>query len=403
MQPVSQLILYRIKAQWRAVPNVVKHQITSLAVALTYLLLLPASITGRLESGLLGEWFSLRGSRPVPRSVAVVRIDTATYTRMQIPLDGMLSREFIAETIERIAAGGAKLIVVDLVFLAEGINKEADARLAQALANSPSVIAEGLSVNETADASGTKRSVVEKKVPIKLFATRAKGVLLTQARFEHNDRMERIALSDALMVSSDVHVPLVTPLRQYVSATLKEPAEYDLINYYGEPPSLTGVSLVDVIDSSRGVSSDYFRDRVVFIGTATDGVQGFAENGDRVAVPVSRKPMYGVEVLATIAANVLDQTWLRRLPPGMERFALGLLSWVCTLMILALSMRRSAAFAACAITAWGLASYSAFVWAFYFIPGAMVFAVLLPLVLLAKWLVERRLPRDVFIAKPKSV
>ncbi len=99
--------------------------------------------------------------------------------------------------------------------------------------------------------------------------------------------------------------------RDFVRPGLPAPGRWDLINYYGPPATLPSISLARLLDDGEEVPSEYFRDRVVFIGS--QAVPELARGGSGeglVPYPSLCEWMFGVEIHSTIAANLLDGTWL---------------------------------------------------------------------------------------------
>ncbi|MCP4327820.1 MAG: adenylate/guanylate cyclase domain-containing protein [Alphaproteobacteria bacterium] len=85
----------------------------SLAVLLAYMTLGKAPLFADLESEALNTRFRLRGTiRPGPETVIVMIDDTTVAELGQWPL----SREYMAEAVDRLAASGARVIIFDLLF-----------------------------------------------------------------------------------------------------------------------------------------------------------------------------------------------------------------------------------------------------------------------------------------------
>ena len=77
------------------------------------------------------------------------------------------------------------------------------------------------------------------------------------------------------------------------------------INYYGPPGTFFRVSLADVLDGK--FSESFFKDKIILVGVTAEGIK------DGLGTPFSRNrnQMAGVELQATVLANLLDGSWLK--------------------------------------------------------------------------------------------
>lgn len=264
----------------------------------------------RFETVLLDMRFALRGPRPAPDDLVIVAIDDAT-----IAAEGgfPLPRARLAELVDRIAAGGAQGLAVDLLLLDD---RQGDAALARAFATLPTVLAGvgvfdaptrltsavpapgsvllprpalaeaatvGL-VNIATDLGGTPRHIpmvfAAPNGPAFSFALRAASLVASGPR-----RLARGALDLGHgMRPLDIgwHLPL---------------------NYYGPHGAFEIVSAEALLDGSA--TPDRLAGHLVLLGATGTGV------GDRFGTPFDRV-LPGVEVLATGIANLSDGTGLIR-------------------------------------------------------------------------------------------
>jgi CHASE2 domain-containing sensor protein len=98
--------------------------------------------------------------------------------------------------------------------------------------------------------------------------------------------------------------------------------------------------------------------------------------------------MYGVEIHATIAANLLDRSWIRRLPVQTEVGMLAVVAFVITFLSASFSLLPGALTATGGACAWLWFSYYSFVHAFRFIPGATLALVLVLCLIIGRWGIE---------------
>ena len=375
--------------------------VVSLIAGFAPIVLLGSGYAEVVEPPVLHGWFRLRGPRPVPQSVTIARIDKPAYDKVNLSPGEMFPRNHMAEAIEAIAEHGAKLIVIDAVAQRPGNDPKADEQLAQALKRTPTVIARGTETVIDSDLTGQRRKTQVQHKPIPLFAESAKSVIPMHVRLT-GGRVEHIHQTSAPKDVSGTNVPLINPLRTFVRADVEEPGPWDFINFYGPPSTLPSLSLAELIGDGEGVSSDYFRDRVVFIGAQSGTGTGAEAGKDSFLTSASNEWMFGVEIHATIAANLLDGSYLRRLPLLAEGLLLGLILFASSLSVLSLSLSSGAAVAFLIAALWLGVSYYAFLKLFYFLPAAMLTLVLVLLVVL-RWAAvatllarrrKRRLPAE---------
>ena len=389
MDPALRPLLYRIRRDWQTALPVVKRGLQSALLACLPIFLFHVGVPEAVEPWLLRQWFLLRGTRPTPQTVSIVRLDKAAYDLANLSTGEMYPRERIAEGIEKIASAGAKLIVLDAIFQRKGDSPAADAQLAAALAATPSIIGRHTEVTVDTDPQGRRQKRKMSVRPIALFAEAAKGVIPLEVR-QLNGVVLEIALSNQRVVFSSKKVPLLAPLQQFVSSQLVEPGGFDFINFYGGPSTLTSLSLANVIGPKNAIAPAYFKDRVVLLGVISDAGAGIEAGKDTFLTSFSNSPIYGVEIHATIVANLLDGSWIRRLPLQVESLLMSLLAFVLSYTVLAASIRKT--FLLLFGTAWVWFGFSFYVFCqlYYFVPGVTLFLFLTPLLLGLRWSVLAR-------------
>ena len=245
-------IKYKIKHDWRNMSPRLRPMLLALLVACLHAFVFTSPIGRTLDSMQLRTCFSVRGPREIPRSVTVVQIDNTTYTDIKLPRAGLLPREYFAQVVERIAEAGAKVIILDMFFIAEGHDKAIDQRLAESFANTPSIIGKSVSLRIETDPNGKKSVSIQRKDPLPIFAKNAKMVLPMQVQLSDDGTVERIALPPEFVASMAVNVPLIKGLREFVTEELEEPGAFDYINYYGGPSSLSNVPFSKLSSSKFG-------------------------------------------------------------------------------------------------------------------------------------------------------
>ena len=344
----------------------------------THLLLSP--IGNRLESELLRTWFQTRGDRDVPDSVAIVRLDKLAFESAGLSPGEMFPRARLAEGVGKMARAGAKLIVLDLV-PQRTRDEHGDRQLARVLEDSPTVIGRYSERLTDVDPSGISRSTVVTSDPIPLFEASADSVISIAVRTT-NGRVEHIRLLDTEQQRGQ-RVPLLTPLRTFVSETINEPSDRDFINFYGGPSTLPSISFSRLLDGSSG-NDEFFRDRVVFVGIASPTGIGFNEEKDSFPTSFSSHSMFGVEIHATIAANLIDGSWIRRLTAWTEVVLMAAITFISTYIILSSAIFTSFLAALAIWFLWTSLSFNLFALSCWFVPGAAFICFILPPVLLGR-------------------
>ncbi len=179
--------------------------------------------------------------------------------------------------------------------------------------------------------------------------------------------------------------PLLEPLEKYFERELRAPGGLDYINFYGTSGALTSISLAELFRDSAGGSAidpQLFRDRAVFIGAKMDAQLGITGLKDIFTIPVERSSMWGVEIQASIAANLLDQSWIRRLKPTQEISLLTVAVFGLTFFVSTVGLVRSLVGVPLLAGPWLGSSYYAFTAHYLWLPGATLCFVIAPLLLL---------------------
>lgn len=369
-------------------PNVKRGVIATLVAVVTGFLI-NSGFSEAADSLLLRKWFVLRGAREAPSDVLIVRYEhdqsaqTAQATGETAPL------RQIARAIDSAAEAGAKLIVLDFVF--KDHSAEDTAVLAKSLAASPSVIGMYSSKANNSNAAGRIDKAFSVVGPSADLRQASKDVMKLEIRML-SSRSQYIALIDDGDSDSMVSVPLLKPLRSFVAPTLPKPQSNGLINYYGPHLSIPSMSIAELVSAPEDSRQAAVKDRVVFIGEHNSKAPNSGELQDAHLTSFSDNLLYGVEIHATIAANLLDGTWLKRPLRLQETLFSYLISWGLVFMLFATRPFKGAGILLAASLIWLGCSYLAFSHLNYFVPGLSVFGLLLPAALLIRLSAEVLLP-----------
>jgi adenylate cyclase len=273
--------------------------------------------TEGLERAGLDLLFQRRGKLDQPPGVCVVGLDTASYDALELDPKASWPRGLHAELIRTLAKAGAKAIAFDVLFVGPG-DPEQDEALRAAMADT-GIVAIGSTLELVEDALFRQATLVEPYEPLGKAAARVARVNLPSDPDGH--------LRHAWL-SPDGHAGLA--LAAYEIATGDRSHEHEgsrYLDYYG--PARVGIKTVSIyqaLEPEKYLAPDFFRNRIVFVGLAETAATGQAAK-DSFLTPFTGadgETTYGVEIHATLAANLLDGREIDLLPPGVESLLLFL-------------------------------------------------------------------------------
>lgn len=257
-----------------------------------------------LEAAATDLRMRLAGPRTPPNDVVIVAIDDAIVRR-----EGgfPVSRATMARLIEAIATAHPRALAVDVLFLEDGRQPEADRALAAALRKLPAVLAAAAVFDEATNEGGIPVATAVHR-PIPAIGTSALSGLVNLsedaagvprhlplvARTDEGVAAAFVLRTAALAVRSD---PVLSEGQVRIgSAVIRLDLGYHLpLRPYGPRRTIQTVSAAALLDGTVPVAA--LADRIVVIGaTALGGSDTFATAFDPV--------MPGVELLATGIAHL---------------------------------------------------------------------------------------------------
>jgi adenylate cyclase len=338
---------------------------------------LPAALEGRL----LDLRHVLRGPIKAPSEFVIVAVDDKTLgTRSSLP------RGTLAASVDWLTEAGAKVVAIDLLLLdrepaAEGMNvSPGDAMLAAALArHGRIVLATSEAANVPADSELILRNMFSRVnftggvsqrpkdpvgfyLPIKDFAEVA-SLAHVNLLPDADGAIRRMAL--AMPIGASAYLPampleVVRLLRDVSrgdmqltvgeSITLGRQAiatdAYDSIgiNHYGAEGAIPTYSLLDVVEGK--VPPFQFSGQVVLVGGTA------LATGDVFPSPFAPR-LPGVEVLATVAANIAHNEYLQR-APSTWAIDIAVATLLAILAFVAANQRSLALAAIITVVLWGV-------------------------------------------------
>ncbi|HEU5180218.1 MAG TPA: adenylate/guanylate cyclase domain-containing protein [Candidatus Polarisedimenticolia bacterium] len=281
-----------------------------------------------LERGGLDVLFQIRGPLPSPDRVRVVALDDDSYPELGVKQTDSWPRALHATLIRTLQSAGASSIAFDVLF-EEPRDAAQDEELQAALSEAGNVVL--ASTVDQVDDPRFRR--LQMKDPYPPFAEAAAAV--GNANFS----TDRDGIIRTASMSYGGHEALSLAAVRVAAKNLQaRDTGPRLIDYYGPPRTIPTVSYYQALDPAQYLPPDYFKDKVVFVGLSQATATGISAK-DAFLTPfrgAAGDLTFGVEVHATVAANLLEGRRIRLLPRGAEAAMLLLLPLAATLVFLAL-------------------------------------------------------------------
>lgn len=317
----------------------------------------------RLELSVTDTWFKIRGALASPREVAVAAIDDETLDHLGLSPIQPLPREMHAALLQRARDAGVKGVVFDLLFQGQGPNPYADFELAESLTLLPTAIA---------------GDTVAGMSPSPVFASRATAL----GSFLNIPDLGKLRRFPPSLTRPGMPLPSLSALaaRFYGVKDGNKPGINDMVNYYGPAGTILAVPYYRLLDPADPALSQ-IKDRILFVGTYKKVSSPILSIEDSFFTPFDDTRTFGVEVHATMAANLIRSDWIRRADQADEKLALTLA--VVAMAVLMLSLKPYWSFLILIITggAWTLSSYVLFL-RNMFLPGISAVLLVLPAIFL---------------------
>jgi len=375
----------KTKHEWRAKraePSVLRSLFYSALMALVFVELWFLPLGQYLDEQVYGMLSSVSAGGTPPDGIVIVGIDEPTYKTLGLTSKQSVPRRSLAQAVSRIHAAKPRLVVLAYNSAPEAGDGGANKELSQAIERGPTIIA-GTSISRRSPEGGlASTDSLDSSVQIETtheFLNSAHGVI--RLTFLFDGRSVRLLSSDDKPnLSAYDRIPLLRPLRTFTEAALADPGPRDLINFYGPAGTIPSVSLSDVLKFSESDLASKLNGRVVLIAPYGRAGEASERAGGWFPVPAGLGQMSAVEIHATIGANIIDGTWIRRLSLFNEVRLIALLVLGLCFLMLRASSKGACFLYLFSVCVWFGASYLAFIEYFFFIPGAGLFAVLGPVI-----------------------
>ena len=270
-----------------------------------------------------------RGYLKSPSDVVVVAMDEATYETLGLPADRPLPRSVHAKLINKLAELGATRVVYDILFFGPSSNPEWDKELSDSMKNIPVYLGAQLSLNTTKNTN-----TVAIATPDPFIAQNAAGHALVN--MITNEGVIRTFFSppasfknELTLAEAGAGVTKGTDRNEF-----ELPTRYDFINYYGRKGTIKTYSIENILEEEIPFPAHLIKGKTVYVGLQLNTGLG-REEKDAFQTPFGE--VFGVEIHATQAANILEKSWIRR-PSISEQTILG--GAICFLVcLLAVSLK----------------------------------------------------------------
>lgn len=260
------------------------------------------------EIARLKTLFSWRGIRAVPDDVVIAAIDGAAVSQLANGAR-IFPRKFAALALKKIIEARPRAVILDVRAGVDPTDPASDEQLEHALAAGPTSLVASEPYVEGATFCGRKSEYSPSESdPRFLNAAKVKISMSTLETFGY--RMKISSCDDSSMAASR-RAPLIIPLTELGGYEVTAPGLRDLINFYGPADTIPKFSLAKIINDDPATIQRYFQNKVVLFGYLFEENRGM-KNNESFLVPAGTR-MFGVEIHASIAANLLDGSWIRRM------------------------------------------------------------------------------------------
>lgn len=353
----------------------------ALGIGVLSSLILATSLVEDLEFRVSDQWMRLRGREAPPPKVVVVAIDEPSYRELKASFDKPWPRSLHTKLLNRLKEFGAKRVAFDILFTGASSEPDADTSLSQALGNIPSVIAVESTVRTVGNqAGGYQLEELDRPYePFRKVAQEAliglqdiKGTIRSFPRPRSEQERQFATLSQAAAGVRPDTFPL--------------PGPRDLIRYYGPGRTLPVISYWEVLEDPLPSTKELLNEAIVLVGLSMRSDIGGAQK-DSYQTPFGPPMIFGVEVHATVVANILTRGWISRPSKVLEVVAQGV--GISAISLLALSTTPVILAMTCGIVAvlWCLASFLLLAQGF-FLSGAASALIVLPVMVLVSALIS---------------
>jgi adenylate cyclase len=364
---------------------------SALGVALLTSVLCSFSFVERIDLAISDQFVRLLGKSPPPENIVVIAIDEPSYRELHVGFDKPWPRALHAKLLRRLKELEVASVSFDVLFTGPGSDAAVD--------------------KELVDAFKGVRSIIGVEAIKRTIAKQGGGIVIEELDQPFDDFREvtEQALVNLDMNTSDGFIrtfPFPTsdqtkryPFLSYSAAGVSRdrndstPGKRDLIRYFGSArENARVVSYWEMFERMSPLEEASFKDAIVFVGLLLRSDTGVAQK-DSYLSPFGGDMIFGVEIHATIAGNLLKKIWVRRPPRAIEVLSQSTLAGVATLTALSLSPTILCIAAVALAVLWVGISIFALGSGIY-VGGAVIVLILIPVIVLisavASYVITRR-------------
>lgn len=296
----------------------------ALIATLIHVGILVSPFGDRIELKALDLWSLIRGSRSTPDDIVIIAMNEASYQNLKIPLNQAWPRSKHAELLERLGKAGVKKVIFDVLFIDAGPDQKIDQRLATDMAKVPVVLGADALIKDYSSGSGSFK-LEELLLPFEPFHKAAASLGLVGFPEDHG--YVRRFLVDRTAQTKD-YPTLAEAAAGFDRTAQERPESRDLINYYGPAGTIPFAHYYQVIDKEHPIPDEALKNKTVFVGLVLQTDVGPSQK-DVFFTPFGR--VFGTEIHATAALNLIYKDWIRRAGSGIELALLTLITLLaCT-------------------------------------------------------------------------
>jgi len=316
-----------------------------------------------LENQTLDLFYRLRPLTPPPLDLLIVAIDEPSFQELRYPWPW--PRRLHAELTRRLSAGGARLIIFDVIF-AEAGNPEDDRLLAEAFRQAGNVVL-AQTFEVARDPRFTRRLLVGPH-PFFRKAARQQGLSLVTPDADGVVRRFRLSVDDKETL------PLVA-FRLLRPGTPMPSNLTGLIDYAGSARSIDTASYYQIVDPERPLPTSRLRGRIVLVGHMLMASARPQAQADAFYTPFFAQDaqlMSGVEIQGNILNTLLEGTWGRDIPVGWRLALLAGLILVASQVLVRLTPMKSLVVTAVSLIVIAVVSFGLFFFLRWWVPPFLI-------------------------------
>ena len=232
-----------------------------------------------------------------PPEVKIVFMDENSRSKLGQRADTAWDRKLLAQLLHRLREDGSRAVIFDLRFDEASRNAQDDLAFATAIRQHGKVVMSDVTL-------------------LPIFATNC-AAAGAEYVYRDSDNAVRGLASSWIDEHGREEVPFTWRAAELDNAPVTQASDarrrFRWVNYYGPPDTITGVPYYDAISN---VPPGFFSGKLVLVGAPSE--IGFASAGkDTFKSPIrwGKALFAGVEVHATILANLVRSEWLTTSPP----------------------------------------------------------------------------------------